>query len=439
MVTAYLAAREGSRVTLIERSPRLGGLLACFPTSGDPLECYYHHFFTHDAEIRWLSEELGLSGRLRFENSSLGNFKNGRIFPFSRPQHLFSYSPLSLAGRLRFAASTAFLARKKNWREYEHVSTLDWFYRYAGREVTDCIWRPLLEIKFGRYADQVPLAWMIGRLRQRAGSRSGGKEKLGYMSGSLQVLVDALEERLTKLDVRILRGTTVKQVLVEGGVIGAVVLESGERLPARKVISTIPSPFLAKLLSGAEHSYVDSLCRCEYFGAICLILFLKRRLSPIYWLNVTDPGFPFGGVIEHTNFIPPDRYGGQHIAYLSRYFEPDNRLAFQEPQGVIEEWLTALPKIYPDFEQSWIRDVKFFRTAIAATVCPKGFSQIVPKVKTPIGGLFIANMEHIYPDERSCNNAIRVAANLATVLGIPHRVPANASLSGQVGFEAPRD
>ena len=58
----------------------------------------------------------------------------------------------------------------------------------------------------------------------------------------------------------------------------------------------------------------------EYFGAVCTILELKESLSDIYWMNVADDGFPFGGVIEHTNMIPKEAYNGSHIVYLSRYF-----------------------------------------------------------------------------------------------------------------------
>jgi hypothetical protein len=44
-------------------------------------------------------------------------------------------------------------------------------------------------------------------------------------------------------------------------------------------------------------------------------------------------------------------------------------------------------------------------------------------------------MVHIYPDERSTNNSIRVAAEACKAMGInTDFVPHGASLSGQIGF-----
>ncbi|MGC4058992.1 MAG: hypothetical protein QM743_12885 [Chitinophagaceae bacterium] len=44
-------------------------------------------------------------------------------------------------------------------------------------------------------------------------------------------------------------------------------------------------------------------------------------------------------------------------------------------------------------------------------------------------------MSHIYPDERSVNNSIRIAAEALNKMGIDATcVPYNRSLSGKIGF-----
>jgi hypothetical protein len=44
-------------------------------------------------------------------------------------------------------------------------------------------------------------------------------------------------------------------------------------------------------------------------------------------------------------------------------------------------------------------------------------------------------MAHVYPDERSANNSIRIAAEACKVMGISAEIiPQNASLSGKIGF-----
>ena len=50
--------------------------------------------------------------------------------------------------------------------------------------------------------------------------------------------------------------------------------------------------------------YVERLRRIRFLANVCIVLELDRSLSDTYWLNVNDPGFPFVGVIEHTNFEP---------------------------------------------------------------------------------------------------------------------------------------
>ena len=52
--TAYIAARCGHQVTVLEASDEFGGLLRTFPVGDSRLEHFYHHFFTHDAEIHGL-------------------------------------------------------------------------------------------------------------------------------------------------------------------------------------------------------------------------------------------------------------------------------------------------------------------------------------------------------------------------------------------------
>jgi hypothetical protein len=58
-----------------------------------------------------------------------------------------------------------------------------------------------------------------------------------------------------------------------------------------------------------------------------MTLSLKHRLSPqgYYWYNIPkSAGFPFLAVVEHTNFISPAHFGGEHIVYLGDYLEPEH-------------------------------------------------------------------------------------------------------------------
>jgi hypothetical protein len=77
-----------------------------------------------------------------------------------------------------------------------------------------------------------------------------------------------------------------------------------------------------------------------------------------------------------------------------------------------------------------------FSSRTAAVVCDLNFSKRVPACRAPLRRMFLAAMPHVYPDERSCNNSIRVAAEAGRVMGLnTGDVPRRASLSGQINME----
>jgi protoporphyrinogen oxidase len=433
LTAAYLASKAGRRVTVLEGAPNPGGLLATFPVAGTRLEHFYHHFFTHDAELHWLVRELGLEDRLRYLPASMGVYRNGRYHPFNGGADLLRFNPLRFAAKVRFALSSLYLAKMADWRAWEGVPCLEWFRTYAGQSATDAIWRPMLEIKFGPYADRVPAAWMVGRLRQRMSSRKRGGERLGYLHGSLEVLLQALLGKLRERGVDVVCGCPVESLVVEAGRVKGALTVRG-KFEAEAVLATIPADRFADLVDPVDGAYGSTLRQIEHFGAVCTILEMDRPLGECYWLNVADPGFPFGGVIEHTRLLPVADYAGRHLVYLSRYFERSHALATMDVDAIAETMTGALGKIYPRLRPEHVLKTHVFRTQTAAVVCDMNFSRKVPAMRTPLPGLTYAGMVHVYPDERSCNNSIRVASEALRVMGCDtSEVPSGASLAGQIG------
>jgi protoporphyrinogen oxidase len=434
LATAFLAAKAGKKVRIIEASNKLGGLLDTFEIGGNQLEHYYHHFFTHDAELNWLIKELGIADQLFFKKTSMGVFRDGKIYDFNTPVDLLKFKPIGFIGKIKFGLATIFLGKFLDWRKYENVSTLAWFYRWLGRDTTNALWKPLLDIKFGPFANQVPLAWMIGRLAQRLNSRKGGDERLGYLKGSLKTLADALVGKVKELGVEIHLNEPLTDFSIENKVLTGIKTKT-QSFDGGQFLITIPSLVLPEMLANKAPKLAEAFSKIEYFGAVCTILEMTKPLSHVYWLNVADEGFPFGGVIEHTNFIPSSEYQGSSIVYLSRYFAHSEALMTMNEEEIKATMIPPMKKIYPNFNEQDIKQVYVFKTKTAATVCDLNFSEKVPACKTEIENLFVANMAHIYPDERSTNNAIRVAAEACQSMGIDAgSVPYGSSLSGKIGF-----
>ncbi|MBI4697857.1 MAG: NAD(P)/FAD-dependent oxidoreductase [Nitrospirae bacterium] len=435
LAVAYLAAKDGWDVTVLEGSEQIGGLMRTFQIAGNRLEHYYHHFFTNDAELVWLLRELDIADKLEFRKTTIGIFRNNSIYDFNTPMDLLKFKPMKMMDKIRFILSSIYLGKLADWKKWENVSALDWFYKYAGRSATDSVWKPLLEIKFGPYANKVPTAWMVGRLKQRMNSRQGTKEHLGYIKGSLQTLIDSLSKSLSAMGVKIILNARVERLLIKQNTLYGAETAKGV-FNGGFFLATLPATHLVPLLRDNASDYAKELSRIEYSGAVCTILEMDRPFSNIYWLNVADPGFPFGGVIEHTNFISPDEYNGSHIIYLSRYFAQTDHIASASKKDILDQMIPSLKRINPQFKESWVKNNYVFRTNTAATVCGLNFSDAVPGCKTPISNLYIVNMSHIYPDERSCNNAIRIAAQACKKMGIDSSmVPFRSSLSGQIGMD----
>lgn len=437
MSVGFLLSRIGRDVELYEAADRVGGLLNTFDVgNGRRLEYFYHHFFTHDAEINWLIDELGLQDAVRFENSTMAVYRHGRCYPFNGLGDLLHFRAMGLWGRFRFGWSSARLAYGKGYTSREDQSALEWFYAHAGREATDAIWRPMLEVKFGAAADQIPLAWIAGRLRQRVLSRKSGREKLGYLDGSLQQLTDRLQARLLDQGVKV---HTRKQVQgfqrLASGRIRLRFTDGMERLGDR-VVFTIPTDVLARLWEPRHDAYARQLASIEYLGAICTVLSFPEALSDAYWTNMADGDCDFGGVIEQTRLVPPSHYGNQHLVYLSRYALADDPIWKFSDQELVNRQVQQLEKVYrrplsTRLRQSWV-----FRSRTAAPVTDRGFRDRVPLFRSSIPGVYVASMCHLYPEERSVNNSIRVAAELLRAMD-EHRaadlVPTGISEAGLIG------
>jgi len=146
------------------------------------------------------------------------------------------------------------------------------------------------------------------------------------------------------------------------------------------------------------------------------VLVLDRPLSHVYWLNVADRSIPFVGVIEHTNLIGSDHYGGKHIVYLANYLTNDDPLYKMGHQELLWHYLPHLRKVNPDFDVSWIETSYHHRVDGAQPVIGTNYSRQIPGHRTPIQGVYLANTTQIYPEDRGTNFSVRKGRIVARML-----------------------
>ena len=87
-------------------------------------------------------------------------------------------------------------------------------------------------------------------------------------------------------------------------------------------------------------------------GAVVLTLALREQLSTqgYYWYNLPkSEGYPFLALVEHTNFLSPQYFGGDHIVYCGDYLDPNHEYFRLSKEALLERFLPALARINPDF------------------------------------------------------------------------------------------
>jgi protoporphyrinogen oxidase len=278
------------------------------------------------------------------------------------------------------------------------------------------VWEPLLRGKFGAAAEDVCMAWHWSKIRLRFASRSGGplqKERLGYLKGSFGVYIEELERRLRAGGVVIHLSSPVRRIATQDGSLSGVELEDGEAIGADAVIAAVPSSLFKKLAPPLDEDYERRLDAVRWQWALCMVVTLDRPLSHIYWLNVGDRGLPFLALVEHTNFVPPSEYGDNHILYISNYLEAGHPYFQMSDDELWQLYLTGLRRIYPGFSEAWVRQRWLFKGPYAQPIITCNYRNDMPDHRTPVAGLYLANMTQIYPEDRGQNYSIRMGEEVA--------------------------
>jgi protoporphyrinogen oxidase len=337
-----------------------------------------------------------------------GMYYAHRFFRLSTPRDVLRFSPLSLQGRLRLGLLALRARQVQHWQELEDLTAEQWLVQLGGREVYEVVWKPLLEGKFGPYASEISAVWFWNKLKLRGGSRGrGGAEVLAYYRGGFAALADQLARAIGERGGVIRLGWRVTGLLVRDGRIAGVRTPGGP-VQASAVLATPALPIVADLLEPHVSSeYVRALRRIEYLANICIVLELDRSLSQTYWLNVNDPGFPFVGVIEHTNFEPAESYGGRRLVYLSKYLPETAELYGLPDEKVVRFSLGHLRRMFPALDDRWVLGAHVWRARYAQPIVVRQYSSLIPPMETPLPGLYLSSMAQVYPEDRGTNYAIR--------------------------------
>jgi len=429
LAAAWDLARAGHRVTVYEGGAEVGGLAAGFkdPAWEWSLEKFYHHWFETDTDILALIAEIGQADKVLFPSPTTSIWTEDGIFPADKPRvggalisrviNVLAMPGLSLPDRLRFGAVGFLLTRYAGGVALERYTADAWLRRWVGRRAYEVMWRPLLIGKFGALYDRVNMAWMWARLYKRTA-------RLGTYRGGFQAMLEDLAVAVQGAGAEIRLSTPVEAIRpAPGG--GLEITTGGEAAPVDRVLVTAGPGLLLRLVPDLPAEYAEQVRALRSLGAVVVILALDRQLMAdgTYWLNLpanspdkdANP-FPFLALVEHTNYVSPEHFGGDHIVYLGDYVPADHEYFRLDEDALAGRFIPALVKVNPAFSPDWIRRRWVFRAPYAQPVPFVNHSRHIPPIRTPLDGLYWASMSQVYPWDRGTNYAVEIGRRAARLL-----------------------
>ena len=411
LAAAYDLKKAGNEVTIFESANSVGGLASGFkePHWDWSVEKFYHHWFQSDASMMGLIQELGLQDKVIFPRPLTVMYYNEKFYPFDSIINALRFPGLGFGlNKIRFGFVGLFLRLTNNWRALEKVTADAWMLKWAGKQVYEQMWKPLIVGKFGPFYKDVNMAWMWARIKART-------TRLGTFEGGFQQFADLFAEKLRAMGVEIRLGAPIKfikQNQASGGL--NVDVESFDKV----LVTTSPS-LMAKMCPDLPENYLKGLLELKSMGAVVMVLSLKHQLSQqgYYWFSLPkEAGFPLLALVEHTNFVSKDHFGGDRIVYAGDYLEVGHEYFSLSDEELLERFIPAFKRINPAFEKDWVKKVWVNKTNYAQPVPLVNHSKNIPAIQTPIEGLYFASMSQVYPWDRGTNFAVEIGRRAAKMM-----------------------
>ncbi|MFC6613500.1 NAD(P)/FAD-dependent oxidoreductase [Halopenitus salinus] len=440
LAAAHRLRQHGIDAHVYEASDDVGGLAGVYETDGDPIERFYHHLSRSEETILELAAELGIEDRIEWRIGRNAYYVDGVVHPLDTPWQILAYPHLSTYDTLRLAALTKEVDLRgglpafdtyEDLSDFEDVPVREFLIEHTTRGVYEGFFEPLLDAKFGDRKEDVSAAWLLGRIKFRGERDLLRGEVLGYLEGSFAVLLDALVDAVGREHVTTnARVTDVgfsggeaeataepiddsdAEAAVGNGAVETITVETPAGTTTREVDGVVVAamPNVLEDLTGYR-------CAIDFQGAVCAVLTMDEPLSNTYWLNVADEA-PFGALIEHTNFVPPERYGGDHLLYVASYVQsPEERNWQEDDDALSDRWISGIEELFPDFSRERVREVRISRNPRAAPVYERGYLEtVIPYdlADERLSGVYYAGMASRaqYP-ERSLNGGVVAGREVA--------------------------
>lgn len=409
LAVAYQLARDGHCPVVFEADDRVGGMTASFDFSGLSIERYYHFHCISDHAFLAVLSELGLADKMCWVETRMGYWYQGQLQAWGNPIALLKFQGLSPVAKFRYGLHAFLCTKRKNWAPLDHVDAVSWIKRWVGSEAYEVLWRRLFDYKFYDYTNNLSAAWIWSRIRRIGRSRySLFREKLGYLEGGSGTLLQAMHADIQSRGGEVRLKSPVNKVVIVNGEIKGVEL-AGNLEVFDKVISTIPLPYIPRLMPDLPDDVLDRFKAVNNIAVVCVIVKLRKQVTENFWLNTNDPEMDIPGLVEYSNLRPLD----QHVVYVPFYM-PGEHPKFAEPdQAFLDKVRRYLKKINPALVDDDFIEMRASRYRYAQPICDPGYLDNLPPVGLPIKGLWVADTSYYYPEDRGISESIDFGRKMA--------------------------
>jgi protoporphyrinogen oxidase len=409
LAVAYQLARDGHRPVVFEADDRVGGMTACFDFSGLQIERYYHFHCTSDSAFLQMLDELGIAHQMHWVETKMGYWYQNRLQAWGNPFALLGFRGLSLIAKFRYGLHAFLCTKRTDWKPLDNVEAIGWIRRWVGDEAWEVLWRRLFDYKFYDYSSNLSAAWIWSRIRRIGRSRYNlFREKLGYLDGGSTTLLNALKADIERHGGIIRLNSPAQKIQCEQGRVTAV--QTSEGLESfDKVISTVPLPYVPRLIPDLPHEILQKFQALKNIAVVCVIAKLKKPLSKNFWLNVNDPEMDIPGLVEYSNLRPLDN----SIVYVPFYMPGEHPKFAEADEVFLEKVKTYLKKINPELHDDDFIDIRASRYRHAQPICDPGYLSKLPPTALPIKGLWVADTSYYYPEDRGISESIGFGRQLA--------------------------
>jgi protoporphyrinogen oxidase len=414
----YFLSKKGIEVEIFEASPSLGGLAGPITLEdGTMIDRFYHAILSSDDHLQQLSTELGIADQLRFNETRMGFFYQGKIHSMNNVVEFLRFPPLGWIDRFRLGLTVLYAQFVRDWHSLESISVEKWLVRLGGKATFKNIWLPMLKAKFDGGFETTPATYIWSRLVRMKSTRSGAsqKEGAGHLIGGYITLIEAMANKIRSTGGRIHLQKPISKIVIEQNKVMGI-LSNGELHSFDKLIATVQPPIFQKMIPDADNEYRDFLGRTKYLGIICPIMILDRSLSGYWTLNIAEDNIPFTGVIETTAYIDPKFVGGHHLVYLPKYTAPDSPYQKMTDEEIRVLWMNHLESMFPGFQRQWIRYFLIHRERYVEPLHLLNETHLIPTVQTPIKDLYLATNAQIYPALTNGESISRKASEIADLI-----------------------